>query len=1003
MRLVVDLQGAQGSSRFRGIGRYSRELALAMARAPGRHEVVVALNGALPCDELRDAFLQVLPQDAVRVWDGIAGTAELEPENMGRRAAAEALRAQVLASLKPDLLHVASLFEGTSDDVVSVWPAGLQRVPTVATCYDLIPLIQRADYLDSAWHGPVSRWYFRRLQQLSLSDGLLAISESSRREAIDHLGYPEGQIFNIRAGIGPLFAPRRLDAAARAAFLRRLGLREGFVLFVGAGDRRKNEAGLIRAFGLLPQALRDAHQLVIVGKTSPDELAQAAKGAGVRQSDLLQLPFVEEEDLPALYATCTLFVLPSLHEGFGLPAAEAMACGAPTIASETTSLPEVIGRADALFDPARPESIAARMEQALTSQAFRQSLAEHGIRQAGTFTWEDSARRAWAALEAIQARHAAGPATAPRPVLGRRTSLAVVSPLPPDESGIADYASEMVPALARHYDITLVSDRGSTGEERLAANFPVLDSDTFLAQAGRFDRILYQIGNSHFHARQIADLLPAAPGVVTLHDGYISGVTQWMADHAGAGGPRFQRAMLASHGWPAAALAARDPMAALLRYPCSLPVLRAAIGTIQHSRHARDIASAHYGDGIAQSIAVIPHLRQVPPPIARAAARRKLGVAEDAFLVCSFGIAATRKLPDRILAAWRAVTAAHPAARLTFVGEALSEVEALLGPGALRKEPSVVVTGRVDAGTYALWLAAADVAVQLREGSRGETSGAVADCIAAGLPVIVNAEGALDELPDTVVQKLPRLVDPAALSAAILGWRDAARRGAQAEASRHHVRSVLAPDRIALRYRDAIEAFYAESMVSGRLAVTRSAAESPALDSAALPAVAQAIAQSFPGAGPAQLLLDAALAGDGLATAWSEWVAACLAGHPQEVRVHLVRGDGDLLRTEPVLACRLLGLDGFGAEPEGVALRPTDVLLLAAQESAVGAAAVAATRRRGARVLSLGVPAANAPAVDSQLPPGLQDLPPEEAVAALLAPPCGPAPGAWAARRASAA
>lgn len=992
MRLVIDLQGAQGVSRLRGIGRYSRELALAMARAPGRHDLAVALNGALPCDELSAAFRDVLPAEAVRVWQGVSAIGELEAANAGRRAGAEALRAQLLASMRPDIVHVASLFEGLEDAVVSCWPAALHRPPTVATCYDLIPLIQRADYLDTAWRGPVSRWYFRRLQEMSLCDGLLAISDSSRREAIEHLGCREDSVFNIRAGISAHFAPRPLHGEARAAFLRRLGLREGFVLFVGAGDRRKNEAGLIRAYALLPPELRAAHQLVIVGKTSPEELGRAATQAGLRAQDLLLLPFVEEDDLPRLYSACHLFVLPSLHEGFGLPAAEAMACGAPTIASNATSLPEVVGRADALFDPLRPDSIAGRMQAVLTDAGFRSALAEHGLRQAASFTWAESAQRAWSALEAVQERLGGRPRAAGA-MVRRRPSLAFVSPLPPDESGIADFARDLVCALARHYDVTLVCDRGTTDEERLAAAFPVLDPDSFLAAADRFDRVLYQVGNSQFHARQVLELLPAVPGVVTLHDAYLSGLALWNAQQAG-GRFRLRLDLLRSHGWPAVVLAAADPNAALARYPCSLPVLRAALATVQHSQHAKDITARHYAPAVAQDIAVIPLLHGVPPPLARTAARRQLGVPEDAFLVCSFGIVAPRKLPDRILAAWPAVAAADPAARLVFVGEALSEAEAMLSaapPGA-----AVKVTGRVSAADYRVWLAAADVAVQLRAGSRGESSGAVADCLAAGLPTIVNAEGSLAELPEEATHRLPRDPEPAAIAAALLVLRDPERRVELAEAALRHVRQDLAPQRIAERYRDVIEAAYAEGPAAAAAMATRWAAAGGVLGGDDIAPVASAIAHSFPTAGPPQLLLDAGLLEQDLA----DWVRAALAGHDEGVRVHLVQGDGTGLRTAPSLACRLLDLDDTGLVAEAVMPGPGDAVLLAAERSALAAADLATVRRAGAAVIALGAAApsvethaqvfrtrreaAAATAADPDAP-CLDELSPAAAVAALLA------------------
>jgi glycosyltransferase involved in cell wall biosynthesis len=434
MRLVIDLQGAQGSNHARGIGRYSRELALAMARDARNHEVIVALNGTLldTAEVLRAQFGDVLPASQVRVWHAPAGTSAVSGSPL--RAGAEEVRAQFLASLKPDLVHVTSLFEGLTDDALPLLPQGAPRLPVVATCYDLIPLIRQGDYLDPIKsHPQMAPWYYRSLQQMFLCEGLLAISESSREEAIRYLPYAPERVFNIQAGISEAFRPAPLNPAEHAALLRRYGLRGSYVLFLGAGDPRKNEAGLLAAYSRLPQALQKQYQLLIVGRIDEDRLRASASSAGVPQSSIIVAPFVREEDLNPLYSTCSLFVFPSLHEGFGLPLAEAMACGAPCIASNTTSLPEVMGRQDATFDPSDPDAIAARMREVLENAEFRAELAAFGPAQAGRFTWSSSANRAWDALEAIDARlkaEAAPGATRFAIPKGPRPSMAFVATLP---------------------------------------------------------------------------------------------------------------------------------------------------------------------------------------------------------------------------------------------------------------------------------------------------------------------------------------------------------------------------------------------------------------------------------------------------------------------------------------------------------------------------------------------------------------------------------------------
>jgi glycosyltransferase involved in cell wall biosynthesis len=847
MRLVIDLQGAQGSSHARGIGRLSRELALAMARAPRGHEVVVALSGAMPetAQSLRAAFAEVLPPEHIRVWHPPTATAALH--ETPRRGFAEALRAQFLASLQPDIVHVSSLFEGMGDDVITMLPNRLARPAMVATCFDLIPLIRHQDYFGDS--GVLSRgmqWYYRCVHEMALCDGLLAISESSRGEAINHLPYPPERVFNIQAGVSPAFRPAPLAGAARAELLARYGLREGFVLFLGAGDTRKNEAGLVAGFAHLPPALQARHQLVIVGRTDEAALRRTAAKLRIAPEHFTIVPFVAEADLNALYSACAVFVFPSFHEGFGLPVAEAMACGAPVIASNTSSLPEVLGREDASFDPADPAAIAATMRRVLTDPAFRAALVAHAPVQAARFTWPSSAARAWDGLEAIQAMRAGAPPT-PR-VLAPRPRLAFVSPMPPQESGIADYSRELLPALARHYDITVVSEQ-PIADIRLQAAFPRLDPAGFLAAAAGFDRVLYQIGNSSFHRFQIEDLLPRIPGMVVLHDAFLADCMDWLAHEAGRP-DEFRAALLRSHGYAALRYdAEHGRTASLAHFPCCLPVLQAAVGVIAHSRHAVAVLRDHFGAAASATVQIIPHLRAPRLRPSRAAARAALRLPGEAFVVCSFGGVTPLKCPELVAEAWRR---SGVAGRLVFAGGA---------PEALRRsldDPAAAIacTGRLSAEAYDTWLAAADLAVQWRRGSRGESSGALADVLGAGLPLIANRHGAAAELPEDAALLLPDTADADALAAAIASQHgDAARRGTFGVAARRYATHDLAPPAIAAAYHTAIEAAYATPQPA-IAAPTLAADIPPGMAAMAARAIGQSFTQPWRGGGRPRLLVD---------------------------------------------------------------------------------------------------------------------------------------------------
>jgi glycosyltransferase involved in cell wall biosynthesis len=854
LRIVIDMQGAQTTgSRKRGIGRYTFSLAQAMVRQRGAHDIVLVLNGAFPdaVDWLRAEFAGLLPEDAIRVWRAPGPIDSLGPSNAWRRDSAELLREAFIASLAPDYVLVTSLFEGLGDDAAASVAKLDNTVPTAVILYDLIPLIQRKVYLNN----PVQEsWYETKLDSLRRADLLLAISDSSRREAIDHLGFDAGACVNISTAADANFVPLAPSAAQEDALRARYGLRGRYVMYTGGIDHRKNIDGLVRAYAALPHAVRAGLQLAIVCSVQDHhraDLERAAAQAGLAKGDLVLTGFVPEDDLVLLYNLCTVFIFPSWHEGFGLPALEAMSCGRAVIAADTSSLPEVVGRADALFDPYDTASMAGKLEQVLVDDAFRHELEAYGLRQAHLFSWDATARRAIAAIEqaSLARPRPAGPA-APH----RRPRLAYVAPLPPERSGIADYSAELLPELGRHYDIDVVSPQASVSDPWVKANCRLRGVDWFREHAGRYDRVLYHVGNSAFHSHMFG-LMEEIPGVVVLHDFFLSGIASRLESTGEVPG-FWTAALYESHGYPALARRfageAGDVGAVVSAYPCNLPVLRAALNVIVHSENSRRLARDWYGARAADGWHLVPHLRVAAHDVRRRQARRALGLNEDDFVVCSFGLLGPNKCNERLLAAWLATTLAHdPACVLVFVGENAAGPYGAALQSAIAAAPApdrIRITGWVDTERYRQYLAAADVGVQLRTDSRGETSGTVLDCMNYGLATIVNAHGSLADLPDDAVLKLADRFDAGALAAALQRMRDdAPERLRLGRRGREIIRAVHAPRRCADAYARAIEqAYHDHACGAGTLLDTVAQLASAPAGEADLVRFSQAVARSLP-------------------------------------------------------------------------------------------------------------------------------------------------------------
>ena len=869
MRIVIDLQGAQSTgSRNRGIGRYTMSLAQGIVRNRCQHEVFLALNGLFvdTIEPIRAAFEGLLPQDNIRVWYAPGPVCHIEPANNWRRKTAELIREAFLASFQPDIVYVTSLFEGLSDDAVTSVGLLTPLIPTVVTLYDLIPLINRTPYLDNP---AVESWYENKLDQLRRADLLLAISESSRQEGINYLNFPRDQAINVGTAADPQFQCIEISNATKCSVRGRYGLSRAFVMYTGGIDHRKNIEGLIRAYAQLPLSLRGSHQLAIVCSLvhqpeSRHRLNELAKQQGLAADEMILTGFVPEEDLIALYHLCKAFVFPSWHEGFGLPALEAMSCGAAVIAANTSSLPEVIGLDDALFDPHDDKAITKKIQQVLTDDNYRAELIRHGLEQAKKFTWDESAKVAISAFEQCHATREKSRHSLPLPT--RRPKLAFVSPLPPERSGIADYSAELLPELARHYDIDVIVTQETITDPWIKSNCSVRGTDWFVSHAHLYERVLYHFGNSEYHQHMFG-LLARVPGVVVLHDFFLGNIVCHM-DWLGLGADSWIKELYYSHGYKAVQdqKNAKDQgvvTEVAWKYPCNKTVLENATGVIVHSDNSRRLAEQWLGQGFAKDWSVIPLLR-VPSSITleQAEARSILGLNENDFIVCSFGMLGPHKQNRRLLDAWLASPLSkNKRCFLVFVGQNHAgdygaELTATIRNSGLYDR--IHITGWTDTAQFRQYLAAADVGVQLRTLSRGETSAAVLDCMNYGLSTIVNANGSMADLPDDAVWMMPdEFEDDDLINALDTLWKDEQKRHTLWERAREVILTRHAPRTCADQYALVIEGYYEQALSScGSLAKAIAQIEEAPSDESEWVLLAQNVAHNQKPLSIKQMLLD---------------------------------------------------------------------------------------------------------------------------------------------------
>jgi len=270
----------------------------------------------------------------------------------------------------------------------------LSRCPSVVTIYDLSFLLYPESFKRA------KRFYLGLFTRLSARRArrIIAISESTKRDVVRLLGVPPEKVEVVYCGIDEAFRP--LAEEQVAAFRSKRGLPERFILFVGTIEPRKNVTRLIEAFADLRSfdvaqdtfAICDL-RLVIGGAKGWFYQDVFARVEELGLEDKVIFPgYIPVSELPLWYNAAELFVYPSLYEGFGLPPLEAMACGTPVVAANTSSLPEVVGEAGLIVDPLDVEGLAEAMRRALDDEALRQEMREQGLERAKGFSWTKTAQ-----------------------------------------------------------------------------------------------------------------------------------------------------------------------------------------------------------------------------------------------------------------------------------------------------------------------------------------------------------------------------------------------------------------------------------------------------------------------------------------------------------------------------------------------------------------------------------------------------------------------------------
>ena len=520
-------------------------------------------------------------------------------------------------------------------------------------------------------------------------------------------------------------------------------------MYNGAVEPRKNMERLLLAYARIPAAVRSGTQLVLVCRLEPlqrrhfEHLAQVHGVTG----QVLLTGEITDEAMVALYRTAELVVFPSFAEGYGLPVAEAMACGAPVVASTNPALVELVAPG-ATFDPYSEDAIAAAVTRPLVDPDFRAQLVEWSARP--RTTWADVAERAVEVYARVAADSSAGSPGGVVPGRRRRT-VAVVTPWPPAASGVALYSARLVEEMSQHVDVEVFvegDERPDTfSDDGRIVTRPARSFRAVEAARGGYDAVFVCIGNSEFHCVGLSLIREARLNPVTLvHEIRLTELYRHGAAR-GAVPEGISEALTSMYGTLPPGLVhdewIRPEVAERHGIFMAREIIALSRRVIVTSEFAARLARIDARDGDQHKIHVVP--LAYPEVVAEKPER-------DEHLLGSFGLVNEVKRPLLLVQAVSILRQRGRNVGLVFAGPASEHDRQEIVTEAVRHgvEHEIEITGHLDDARYANVMSRVSLAVQLRAQTNGESSAAMHDCIASGVPLVVTSIGAARELPEFV-------------------------------------------------------------------------------------------------------------------------------------------------------------------------------------------------------------------------------------------------------------
>lgn len=728
-QIYVDARPLQDPHyRFRGVGQHSTSLLSALHKYEWRGKrplVIGMIDGDMEDIHREHASLFDILQERPRYAMPTSWFISLSP-------------------MTHDPIKVSSFLENT-------------EITKIALFYDLIQLRFPERYLSS----PLSRVEFITcFAWLNRYDIFAAISQHSGDDLAGNRAIDPAKIFvsgvAVRDSLLPDPSEDPLPRSDRT-----------HILVAGGGDPRKNpECALIaHARSQIPE-VRDLPIYVFGNYPAPFQanLASIFKESGGDPEKLVFLQHLADEELKQLYKGAVLTVVPSRAEGFSIPIVESAAAGTPVAVSTVDAHPELIANEQLQFDPDDPDALALIMERVILRE---EEWLQHKAEVATVWPQYTANRVGQRFIEGVIARHPNRAVEAPAVMRQAKPQIAVLTPLPPSQSGVADYSAATLSPLSRYADLHIFTDSKGAPALPIYHSMAAVNSAQFSART--FDQRISVLGNSHFH-KSIFEHLMKCGGAALAHD---ARMIDFYLEQLGVAHSR----EVGRNEWQ------RDVSADLLKHWIShqdeLPVLfLSEIAEAADILMVHSTTTAHKIDELyGKKPSTLPFAQYRPigldqlNPICRRASREALGWSSEDFVITTFGFVSPDKSPELLISALQILRSWSVKARLVFCGLVGNDIAGDLRT--LTREMGLTdavtfLAGRASEQVYIDHLIATDAAIQLRTYFMGGLSGALNDCIAAAIPSVSNTHLAEASLAPSFVRRVANRPSPQMIAEAML-------------------------------------------------------------------------------------------------------------------------------------------------------------------------------------------------------------------------------------------